>query len=67
MDDGDLAVCLSLISGVCPDDRADAPECLFAFLSGDRVGSDLHLAAAHLEPDCVRVLEDVLEPGRMTG
>src|SRR5216683_4036370 len=66
-DDWDLAIRLACVLAVLGRNGGDASQRLFALTPVQRIASDLHLPAAHLEPDLVRVLDHVVEPRRMSG
>src|SRR5256712_6931829 len=64
-DDRDLAIGLFLISGVARRYRGDARQRLLPLIAFERIGDNPQLSIADLEPDLVRALGQVDEPGRM--
>src|SRR5712692_2525719 len=66
-DDRDLAIRLGWVLAVLGRDAGDASQGFFALTPVQRIASDLHPPATHLEPDVVRVLDHVVEPRRMSG
>src|SRR5258708_2837618 len=66
-DDRDLAIRLLLVARVARRNRRHASERLFTLAAREAIAADLHFARAHLEPDVIRVLDHVVEPGRVIG
>src|ERR1700694_1396461 len=63
-DDRDLTIRLGGVLAVLGRHACDPAQRLFPLGAGERLTADLHLPAADLEPEVIRVLDHVVEPGR---